>query len=140
MIEYLNALRLSNDKPSAIFRLRGTFIPNAATATHNAFTSGLAPSDPTNDVALMLGLSIEPLAQIQPQLLALTPAQPRPVQDPTKDPIVLVEKIAKHLVNYVSGFSEQGFNPAAMNIIANWYQLFVGKVKATGLDFLNKDD
>ena len=62
------------------------------------------------------------------------------MQDPTKDPIVLVEKIAKHLVNYVSGFSEQGFNPAAMNIIANWYQLFVGKVKATGLDFLNKDD
>jgi Protein of unknown function (DUF775) len=138
----MNTVRLSNEKPSAIFRLRGTFIPNATTAAHNAFTSSISAPTPTSDATVVLGLSIEPLSQIQPQLLALTPVAPtgRSASDQANDAVVLVEKIAKHLINYVSGFSDQGFTPAAMNIVANWYQLFIGKVKTTGLDFLNKLD
>jgi hypothetical protein len=134
--------RLSADKPSAIFRLRGTFIPNTTDA--RVFTSGTAvPNLNPNDVALMLGLSVEPLDQIQQQLLALVPVSTMPdtlAMVTKEDPAVLVEKIAKHLVNYVSGFSDQGFTPAAMNVVANWYQLIVGKVKTAGVEFLYKED
>jgi len=56
------------------------------------------------------------------------------------NPTVLVEKIVKHLINYISGFAEKGFTPESMTVIANWYQLFIGKVQTRGLGFLDKED
>ena len=52
----------------------------------------------------------------------------------------LVEKILKHLINYVSGFADQGITPAAMTVIANWYQLFMRKVQSGGLAFLDREE
>jgi Protein of unknown function (DUF775) len=62
---------LSNEKPSAIFRLRGTF-SSASAQSSDAQTvfSQQGVDQQGSDVTAILGLSIEPLAQIQAQLPA----------------------------------------------------------------------
>jgi p-aminobenzoyl-glutamate transporter AbgT len=86
----------------------------------------------------VLGLSIEPLAQIIPQFSQIVPGTTKATAP--VDPAVLVEKILKHFVNYVSGFAADGFTPAAMNIVSNWYQLVSRKVRLGGLEFLDRED
>ncbi|KAJ6591298.1 hypothetical protein DFH09DRAFT_1139224 [Mycena vulgaris] len=127
---------LSNEKPSAIFRLRGTFTPRQdASATHSAFSAS-ASAGPAQDTAI-LGLSIEPLAQIAPQLPSVV-AKPEPLRDTT----LLAERIVKHLFNYVSGFTG-GVGPdvaVPMTLIVKWYESFVGKVRNGGVGFLDRGE
>lgn len=138
------SLRLSNEKPSAIFRLRGTFTPNTASSTHTAFSSApLSAQDIANDVTAVLGLSVEPLVQIQTQMSTLPSAVAK--SDPARDPTVLAERIVKHLFNYVSGFvgGGGGVTPESavpMSIIAKWYDSFMNKVRAGGVGFLERGD
>lgn len=93
------------------------------------------------DVTAILGLSIEPLTAIQSQLQSLPPS---PGSDLTKDPTKLAERVVKHLLNYLSGFT--GGSPLGpdalipMNIVAKWYENFIGKVKAGGVGFLERGD
>jgi hypothetical protein len=133
--------RLSNDKPSAIFRLRGTFTANNSSITHNTFSS-YTQSQPSADVTAMLGLSIEPLAQIQPQMETLASAVSRSVPELTKDPSLLAERIAKHLFNFLSGFVEGShITPETLvpiNVVTKWYESFMNKVKASGTSFLER--
>lgn len=135
---------LSNEKPSAIFRLRGTFTPNTASSTHTAFSSApLSAQDLANDVTAVLGLSVEPLVQIQTQMSTLPSAVAK--SDPARDPTVLAERIVKHLFNYVSGFvgGGGGVTPESavpMSIIAKWYDSFMNKVRAGGVGFLERGD
>ncbi|KAI0320402.1 DUF775-domain-containing protein [Amylostereum chailletii] len=136
---------LSNDKPSAIFRLRGTF-SSQSTSPHAAFSS--TPSLPVDnnyaDVTAILGISIEPLPQIVAQVNALpsTVAKPSALADPT----LLAEKVVKHLFNYVSGFvsgSGSSITPESvvpMGLIAKWYESFITKVKANGAGFLDRQE
>jgi len=142
---------LSNEKPSAIFRLRGTFDSNS-TATQNVFTSASTiPSAPTTDVAV-LGFSIEPLPQIQSQVSSMrtsttgTLASSGAVATPAPDPTLLAEKIVKNLFNYVSGFVPGGGRGSVtensvvpIGVIAKWYEKFLAKVKAGGVGFLDKE-
>jgi len=139
---------LSNEKPSAIFRLRGTFDSNS-TAMQNAFTSASPiPSAPTTDVAV-LGFSIEPLSQIQSQMSLMrtstgTLASSGAVATPAPDPTLLAEKIVKNLFNYVSGFVPGGGSVTEnsvvpIGVIAKWYEKFLAKVKAGGVGFLDKE-
>jgi hypothetical protein len=128
--------RLSNDKPSAIFRLRGTFIPEATNAAHSAFSLSQSRANPSStDVTAVLGLSVEPLSQIQQLFSSHAPPVSNANVANSVDTTILVQRIVKHLVNYVSGYADQG--PATMDIIVKWYNLFMDKVQAGGLAFLD---
>ena len=154
MLTHTHAHRLSNDKPSAIFRLRGTFSAQS-TDTHAVFT-GAATVDPSTLTAI-LGLSIEPLPQILQQLAALPTSNPTPTPggpsavavaraNPAADATLLAERVVKHLFNYLSSFvggNPQGMSPDVMiplGMVARWYESFVGKVRNSGIGFLERQD
>lgn len=130
--------RLSNDKPSAIFRLRGTF--SAQTSRPALFN---ADSAPTVDTTAILGIAIEPLPTIEAEMASLPNAVARP-NTPLPDATLLAERIVKHLFNYVSGFMGGGpITPESvvpMAMIAKWYEVFVGKVRNTGIGFLDNQE
>jgi len=146
---------LSNEKPSAIFRLRGTFTPNS-TASQNAFSSVMQAAPTAADVTAILGFSVEPLAQIQAQMMSM-PAQKLSananlnttgaLSKPGPDATLLAEKIVKNLFNYVSGFVPGGGSGMVtadsvvpMSVIAKWYEKFLSKVKAGGVGFLDREE
>jgi hypothetical protein len=61
------------------------------------------------------------------------------------DPSVLAERIARHLFNYIAGFAPTGTNigpesTVSMGIIARWYESFMGKVRAGGVGFLERNE
>jgi hypothetical protein len=143
---------LSNEKPSAIFRLRGSFTPSnpnntitTAFSTTSLDGQNIFQQQP-QDVTANLGLSIEPLSQIAAQVQSLPSLLVKPGVDITRDPTVLAERIVRHLFNYISGFTggAGGFmSPEAMiplGVIAKWYENFLNKVKAGGVGFLERDD
>ncbi|KAG6333583.1 hypothetical protein ID866_5499, partial [Astraeus odoratus] len=128
---------LSNEKPSAIFRLRSTFsAPASGMSTPSAFTS--AASSTTGEVTAILGLAIEPLESVIAQVATLpantinsTLNAAAPTSSSLGRPVdagALAEKIARHLFNYVSGFAGgQSIGPDSavpMSLIARWYETF----------------
>jgi protein Hikeshi len=135
--------RLSNEKPSAIFRLRGNFV-SQTTSSQAAFSN---PAQPTAgaSVTAVLGISIEPLPQIFEQVNALPSAMTRPSPGPS-DGAALAENIVKHLFNYISGFvsgSGNSLSPDSMvpmNLIARWYESFLSKIRAGGVGFLDRQE
>ena len=149
---YIYVSRLSNEKPSAIFRLRGTFTPSnpntnitAAFSTTSLDSQNIFQQQQSQDVTAILGLSVEPLSQIAVQVQSLPSSLVKPGVDLTRDPTVLAERIVKHLFNYISGFTGGGgfMSPQAMiplGVIAKWYENFLNKVKAGGVGFLERDD
>lgn len=100
----------------------------------------------SGDDNAVLGLSIEPLQEIQSQLASIPSATVKSVvADPTRDPTILAERIAKHLFNYISGFvgGGGGVTPelaVPMSVVAKWYETFMGKVRAGGTGFLERGD
>lgn len=123
------------------------------------FTSATLSSAP-GQVTAILGLALEPLEAIAAQLAALPQAQTQnamnitptstpasslaPIAKPA-DPSVLAEKIARHLFNYIAGFVPAGANvgpdsTVSMGVIARWYESFIGKVRAGGIGFLERNE
>ncbi|KAJ7050441.1 hypothetical protein C8F01DRAFT_689209 [Mycena amicta] len=149
---------LSNDKPSAIFRLRGTYSPQrGSSAAHSAFSQqqeqGLMQDDV--DVTAVLGLAIEPLANIAVQMESLqantnvgnnnteSNSTALVLASPLTDPARLAERVVKHLFNYVSGFTGGGVSgdvSVPMELIVKWYESFVGKIRNGGVGFLERED
>ncbi|KAI0711094.1 DUF775-domain-containing protein [Fomitopsis betulina] len=129
---------LSNEKPSAIFRLRGTF--SAQTSRPALFNPDAAPAA---DTTAILGIAIEPLSTIQAELAALPNAVARP-NTALPDPTLLAERIVKHLFNYISGFmggapvTPDSVIPIAM--VAKWYEIFIAKVRNAGVGFLDNQE
>jgi len=131
---------LSNDKPSAIFRLR-TSTDNPSVPTESALSPAAFPPNLVGDITAVLGLSIEPLPDIYAQMSTLQSALVPSAPDLTKSPAVLAEKIVMHLFNYVSGFVGGVVTPETLvplNIIARWYEAFQGKLRAGGIGFLER--
>ncbi|KAJ3997326.1 DUF775-domain-containing protein [Lentinula boryana] len=138
---------LSNDKPSAIFRLRSSFSSSTTTRAFDASPTSIL-SDSSSETAAVLGIAIEPLALILPQIQSL-PTQgsnsvnPTAVARPPLDPTLFAERIVRHLFNYISGFaSSSNLGPDVaipMGIIAKWYEVFLSKVKNSGTAFLERD-
>ena len=135
--------RLSNDKPSAIFRLRGTFTPGAS-AGPAAFTGGTNPTL-GGDVTATLGIAIEPLSQISqnpPDLVNTNGGGTVAVPNKAADPGYLAEQIVKHLFNFVSSFVGAGVvdqnTLVPMSAIARWYEGFRTKLKNMGPGFLDR--
>ncbi|TFK29462.1 DUF775-domain-containing protein [Coprinopsis marcescibilis] len=145
---------LSNDKPSAIFRLRGTFT-SAQTPNNNAqnvFSAQSGNQQGQGDVIAILGLAIEPLSAIQAQIASLPAGQINPAlngansagQPSANDVVLLAERIVKHLFNYIGGFTGAN-SPTAdiavpMNVIVKWYENFSNKLRTTGIGFLERQD
>ena len=136
--------RLSNEKPSAIFRLRGAYTAQSTDA-HAVFT-GAAPDASPSDVTAILGLSIEPLPQIMQEVATLPSAVARQNANPVADATLMAERIVKNLFNYVSSFV--GGGPTAispdlmipMSMIAKWYENFMSKVRNSGIGFLENQE
>lgn len=132
--------RLSNDKPSAIFRLRGNFAASSS-ETHAVFSGVSTPiADVTpHGVQAILGLAIEPLPQILAEVAAL-PSAVAQKRDPATDATLLAERTVKHLFNYLSGFAQGGTltpeSAVPMGMIVRWYDSFVSKVRNSGIGFL----
>jgi hypothetical protein len=113
------------------------------------------------DVTAILGFSIEPLAQIQAQMVSMPPTNlsanananttgiSGAVSMPGPDATFLAERIVKNLFNYVSGFVPGGGNRGgmvtpdsvvSMGVIAKWYEKFLSKVRAGGVGFLEREE
>ncbi|KAJ3512346.1 hypothetical protein NLJ89_g3578 [Agrocybe chaxingu] len=135
---------ISNEKPSAIFRLRGAF-NIASTSTAQDRFSTFSQYQQGQDVTAILGISIEPLDQIQAQLQSLQSSSFALVRanGNAPDATVLAERIVKNLLNYLSGFMGGGVGPEVlvpMNIIQRWYDAILGKIRASGVGFLENTD
>jgi len=131
---------LSNEKPSAIFRVRGYFT-GTSSLQHAAFAGASDTSmDASGDVTAILGFSIEPLDQIASQIASV----PKP--SVANNPTFLAERVVKHLINYITSFVMDGggaMNAQAMvpvNLIMRWYENFQGKLRAGGVGFLERDE
>ncbi|PCH37589.1 DUF775-domain-containing protein [Wolfiporia cocos MD-104 SS10] len=133
---------LSNDKPSAIFRLRGSF--SSQSSNNTLFADGTAPTGGTPaDVTAILGIAIELLPTIEAEMTTLPSAVGRPASA-QPDATLLAERVIKHLFNYVSGFvGGGGLTPETlvpMAVIAKWYESFMSKVRNTGVGFLENQE
>jgi hypothetical protein len=134
--------RLSNDKPSAIFRLRGTFAAQTSN-TNAAFNSPTEQLWGSIDVTAILGIAVEPLPTIMAEMSTLPSSVAK--ASATTDPTSLAEKIVKHLFNYLSGFvsgNGQDITPDSVvpvGLLAKWYENFVTKIKGNGTAFLDNE-
>lgn len=133
--------RLSNERPSAIFRLRGTFIPaDASSGSHAAFS---AVNETTNaGPAALIGIAVEPIDAVLAQCATLNSSSDKStaVSKPI-DPTLIAERVAKNLFNYLSSFAS-GRGPEStvtLGTITKWYDYFMSKVKTTGLAFLENE-
>ncbi|BGO91485.1 hypothetical protein NBRC10512_003146 [Rhodotorula toruloides] len=143
---------LTNAKPSAIFRLRNTFIPSSS-----SFSASFAPSAPTSSSTATLGILCEPLASVESQLsslgqtalgaasnpansTALVPAKPA---GQGADPVALAGLVGKNLFNSVAGFAQplpDGSQWIPLNTVERWYRDFERKLKTAGVGFLLRSD
>ncbi|ORY89462.1 hypothetical protein BCR35DRAFT_300654 [Leucosporidium creatinivorum] len=143
---------LSNTKPSAIFRLRGTFIPSANASSFN--TSSLS----TSHASATLGILCEPIPSVEAQVAALSssataanPAQSTALvvagANAPPDSVVLAQKVAKNLFNAVGSFAQGVQGPDGkmmygidLAVIEKWYTNFERKIKTGGVSFLLQQD
>ncbi|EJD01996.1 DUF775-domain-containing protein [Fomitiporia mediterranea MF3/22] len=141
---------LSNDKPSAIFRVRGTF-SSTTTLNRSAFqdpNNGMSDGVASTGETAILGIAVEPLSVIQAQLASIPSAAvaPRSSASALSDPTVLAEKIVKHLFNFISSFAVPPggvMTPETyiqMSAITRWYESFVAKIQAGGVGFLERQE
>ncbi|KIK53316.1 hypothetical protein GYMLUDRAFT_49338 [Collybiopsis luxurians FD-317 M1] len=139
---------LSNEKPSAIFRLRASFSSSTTTRAFQGSSSTPGADTSDADVTAVLGISIEPLSQIFPQLASISNAQTNnngnqsSLLKPLPDATLFAERIVRHLFNYLSGFATTTLGPdvaVPMGVIEKWYETFSNKVKHSGTAFLEKD-
>ncbi|KAF5343311.1 hypothetical protein D9757_014161 [Collybiopsis confluens] len=138
---------LSNDKPSAIFRLRASFTYSTTTRAFEGQGSLTVPSEAASntDVTAVLGISIEPLSQIYPQISSIHPnsaGSSNSIHRPLPNAALLAERIVRHLLNYLSSFAASGLGPdvaVPISIIEKWYVTFTNKVKNGGTEFLERE-
>lgn len=136
--------RLSNEKPSAVFRLRGAYTP-AQLQSHSTLSSAAA----ANDVTAILGIAVEPIQAVEAQISAQTSAASTDNQlvkagtstPGLSDPSVLAERIVKHMLTYLSSFGSVSPDTVVpLNIIRKWYDNFLVKVRSGGVGFLENQD
>ncbi|GAA5991685.1 hypothetical protein JCM5350_007317 [Sporobolomyces pararoseus] len=144
---------LSNEKPSAIFRLRGTTIPSTTTAQFSSTGSTTTTT---------LGILCEPLPSIANQLLTLpstssststststalvpttTGANPSSING--EQAVKLAQLIAKNLFNAISGFVKPlpnvpGDGWIEFGLVEGWYRNFENKLRTRGIGFLQQSD
>jgi hypothetical protein len=145
---------LSNEKPSAVFRLRGNYTP-AQLQSHSTLSSAAAIGAPaSNDVTAVLGIAVEPIQVVEAQINANSTAHAGQANDNQlvksapqglTDPTVLAERVVKHMFTYLSSFvSDPGsLSPdtvVPLNVIRRWYDSFLTKVRSGGISFLENQE
>ena len=98
----LMGTRLSYQKPSAIFALKGK-------------TQATSLTDPNPTITL--GISIEPIAQVEAQLSTLqsqSSSNTMAVGKPLPPLTVVAQRIAKNLFNFLGSFATQNLPPGVM--------------------------
>lgn len=130
--------RLSNEKPSAIFRLRESYTPSNAGSNSQTIFSTQATADTST---LILGFALETIDDVERQVTSLPS---KPTMDLTKDPVVLAERVAQNLINYLAGFvpstGANGDNMVPMHVVTRWFETFRTKLQSRGIGFLNPQD
>ncbi|RXW21494.1 hypothetical protein EST38_g4364 [Candolleomyces aberdarensis] len=133
---------VSNEKPSAVFRVRGTFNMGEGGGAQGVFGGVNGGMQGPEEQQALLGLAIEPLDVIQAQLPASTSTALVKPAPSVADAAVLAEKMVKHLLNYLSGFTggaTGGNVMVPMNMFMKWYENFIGKIRASGgIGFLER--
>ncbi|KAG8725586.1 hypothetical protein FRC09_008443 [Ceratobasidium sp. 395] len=136
---------LSNEKPSAVFRLRGTYAA-AHHQSHSTISSATAAMNTAPDNATaVLGIAVEPIPAVEAQITSLTDNRVTKAGGGLSDPIVLAERVVKHLFTYLSSFvSDPGsLSPETvvpLNIIRKWYENFLTKIRSGGAGFLENSE
>lgn len=131
---------LSNDRPSAIYKVRGTF-----TSQFSANQAAFSAANPMAEEAL-LGIAIEPLPTVLQQCAPLLNSTSGPSGPVTKPPdaTILAEGIVKHLFNFLSSFSsDTRVGPHTMvplGTITKWYESIISKIRAGGTGFLERGE
>jgi protein Hikeshi len=129
--------RLSNEKPSAIFRVKGTFGTTQSSEISTSQELFLVSSQVAGTTA-QLGIAIESIDAVMQQVSGM-PAPNKPVSDP----VTLAERVGKHLMNYLSSFGETGPGGqiyVPLSAVGKWYESFVAKVRGSGIGFLERQD
>ncbi|KAI5480760.1 inositol metabolism protein Opi10 [Pseudohyphozyma bogoriensis] len=138
---------LSNSKPSAIFRLRGTLIPSTTT---------FASSQPANSTTATLGILCEPLASVEAQVSQIPLNKSTDASGATSNALVLARggpagggevelarKVGMSLYNAIAGYAvdaPQGGSWVEMGVVEKWYKNFERKLKMGGIGFLLSQD
>ncbi|CAG8716106.1 6391_t:CDS:2, partial [Cetraspora pellucida] len=145
---------LSNDKPSAIFRLRGSAIPGTTNAftSSNAFSFGSTKlitnyntdemsmdvndlSSATISVTATLGISIEPVAMVESQIATLPQTSNQPQTSSSFGGISITPELIsqitqntlRNLYNYVTSFATSS-TPFGSQIIGTGNTFISAKV------------
>jgi hypothetical protein len=143
--------RLSNEKPSAIFKLRTSPAPSV-------------PSPQTDNEPANLGILCEPIASVQAQVASntsngmptsgalVTTGSSRAGSAAPSDSLVIAQKCAKNFLNYLSSFvqsapagssiqtilSDPSAQSALLGLCERWYKGLESKTQM-GIDWLNKE-
>ncbi|KZO91036.1 DUF775-domain-containing protein [Calocera viscosa TUFC12733] len=146
---------LSNQKPSAIFRLRG-ILPGQSTQGDGDMgmddeTGVSAASNSSSADTAQIGISMEPIDQVQEQVVSLSsnsrslvPVRPPAPPPTTSDPVYLTGLILKNLFNYLTSFTHDNTlnpnNTVQIGMIQKWYDSLMHKLKVGGTGFLERQD
>jgi protein Hikeshi len=137
-----NQPRLSNEKPSAIFRLR---TPQSFVYSDSTSASFASQAQGQEDQKAFLGLSLEPMHLLlslptsTPTASTISNAPSNSGAGPANSVVIatsLAPLIAQNLFSYLSSFSSS--LPIPEEIIKKWYENFVSRVSRSGVGFLER--
>ncbi|EEB05570.1 inositol metabolism protein Opi10 [Schizosaccharomyces japonicus yFS275] len=129
---------LTNEKPSAIFRLKNTV---------QQFTQGAGP---VSGITASLGISVEPLESIAQEAMASSSSTA--LAKPAAPPSSIAERILKNLYNFLASFAVSNLPPYAtglgdlrpndtyvpLRVFQDWHAKFLSKL-TNNPNFLNED-
>ncbi|KAL1922438.1 uncharacterized protein VTP21DRAFT_9977 [Calcarisporiella thermophila] len=147
---------ISNEKPSAIFRLRGT-------SNAKSDVSGDMAMESSEPISATLGISVEPEEQVQAQIQAQQQSQAQPqtgalsvfqqssLLGPKAGEVgVAVQKILQHLYDYITSYATSVLPPGTpvigalnagsyipLKVFEEWYAVIGRKVRDPS--FLTKE-
>lgn len=117
---------ISPDRPSGIFR--------TGWGTNDLLSAHASSPNPNVSIAITLGVSIEPLANIQNLQIVGRGAEDR---------LNVAKKIAKDLFNYLQSFddtSRSGFMTVPTNVFERWMTRFENKFRVDPNFFMKSND
>jgi hypothetical protein len=155
--------RLSNEKPSAIFKLKGV-VPSSQPVL--AFGG---PSSPSSTSSANIGISCEPIADVQAQIASLhansssslssssnnnaSSGAVVSIRNNPNEVLTIALKCAKNFLNYLSSFvqqsapsgsslhailQDQSTQTALLGLCERWYKNLETKTR-NGVDWINRE-
>ncbi|TIB06419.1 hypothetical protein E3P96_00471 [Wallemia ichthyophaga] len=116
--------KVSNEKPSAIFRLRGSAIPSK-------LSSNTLNTVNNNNTQAIIGISVEPINQVDSQTMALTPANT--VASKSNESQEVAKRMLENLFDFLSGFAHVGPETLIpLSTLQQWYNKVLTKLQNGG--------